>query len=401
MKVAVVAHVGETVGHLVRGVTLARAIARRGSDTVLVAPAKAAGFVTKEVPDLSFRAIPWAFSHNDCHPRRPLPQFVASVVEANRALVSVLAEERPDAVVGFPGLVTTQAARFLGIPHFSVLHGPYLSPLVDPAPFPADSRRILSFATSFLMGGAVDAIFRALAGHLRFPALTYRQFLSTEPMYVPQPNLSLPELPNVRRAGFIRGSYGPDVTLSTDADDVCYVTFGSGNRSDITPIVHAASRAFGRVVVSGSESTVAARNVSAYPAVASLSLVPVVRAVVSHGGIGTVGTFAERGTPQLIIPTELDQATMAVHAVRSGVATALGLDSWRNRTTLGRRLPALDVDMVSAALERLSQTKRLAMTQPASGADEIADDLLGGALWTNSAIADQTDRRSYALYKSQ
>jgi len=114
----------------------------------------------------------------------------------------------------------------------------------------------------------------------------------------------------------------------------------------------------------------------AKPFIASSSLAGQVAAVISHGGIGTVGTFAEHGTPQLIIPTELDQATMAVHAARLGLAMHCGLDSWARRGKLGRQLPEFSEAEFVSLLYIFRSTRKSSAKFVSSGASDILPALM-------------------------
>lgn len=105
--------------------------------------------------------------------------------------------------------------------------------------------------------------------------------------------------------------------------------------------------------------------------VASRSLAGHVRAVVSHGGLGTVGTFAEFGHPQLVIPTEFDQATTGLYCRATGIAATCGLEAWPSRRSLGRQLPPLSADTIRQQVTLLSKQTKQA-SHSASGADDIA-----------------------------
>jgi hypothetical protein len=126
-------------------------------------------------------------------------------------------------------------------------------------------------------------------------------------------------------------------------------------------------------------------NVVAQPYIASASLAGKVAAVVNHGGLGTVGTFAEYHTPQLIVPTELDQAMTALAAFRLGISTHFGLDIWEHRQPTGRRLPPLDCAAFTASLVALRDAHRSATDHGAWGAAEIAEVLLSNEVFRKPA----------------
>jgi len=238
---------------------------------------------------------------------------------------------------------------------------------------------VLSFGRRIACGGSFDSILSHLSTRLGLPKLTYNEYLRTEPIFVPQPGLPLPDFDNLYQVGFIRASLGPPFDEThVNLDRACYITFGSGNPCDVTRIVQVARSVFPWVIVSTSATPLRQipSQVIARPFIASSSLAGRVTTVVSHGGIGTVGTFAEHRTPQLIIPTEIDQATMAVHANRLGIARHCGLDAWARRPRLGRHLPEFDDKELLSTLEALQSGPMGPGNIVCSGASEIAWGLL-------------------------
>ncbi|HEY7875319.1 MAG TPA: hypothetical protein VIG64_09375, partial [Actinomycetota bacterium] len=110
------------------------------------------------------------------------------------------------------------------------------------------------------------------------------------------------------------------------------------------------------------------------PLIASSSLAGRVELVITHGGIGTVGTFAAGGTPLLIVPTEIDQATMAIHAERAGLGCAYGMERWLRSPSLGRRLPSIDPDRLVEAMRRaVKRETRAPVLTRAIGGDQVAE----------------------------
>jgi len=379
MRILMIAHIGETLGHLVRGLAIAEELTSRGIRVEFAASNKAEWLLKNSKYDYIHHKLRWRWSHNSCDPDKPPSSFLDGVLESNLDVLELLKSLRPDLIVGLPGVFTTQVARHLEIPHISVLHGPYLSPIVYiKEPSPTESV-VLEFAKHIFYGGCVDAIFSRLSQVLGLPELTYEEYLRTEIIFVPQPGLSLPNYPNIHQFGFIRASIGPPLDdRDANLGEACYITFGSGNPCDITRIVEWARNVFPWVIVSTGRTKLQKIPSSTVtkPFIASSSLAGRVAAVISHGGIGTVGTFAEHGTPQLIIPTECDQATMAVHAARLGIAKHCGLDSWAERPRLGRHLPEFSEEQFLSSLRILRSPSIYSLKIISSGASEVASALV-------------------------
>jgi len=251
------------------------------------------------------------------------------------------------------------------------MHAPYLVPLWTDEDQSTEAVSIRSIGQRVC--SAADHVATFLNRQIGTPPLRYEEFLESERIFVPQPGLSLRRTPQgVTMTGFIKGSLGPayDGEISHDS---CYVTFGSGNPCDISGIVDVTAQVFGQVIVStgGARLPEVAGNVRVVESVASRSLAGHVRAVVSHGGLGTVGTFAEFGHPQLVIPTEFDQATTGLYCRATGIAATCGLEAWPSRRSLGRQLPALSADTIRQQVTLLSKQTKQA-SHSASGADDIA-----------------------------
>jgi UDP:flavonoid glycosyltransferase YjiC (YdhE family) len=378
MRILMVAHIGETLGHLVRGLSIADELTARGVSVEFAASDKARSLLkTWNHPYIHHR-VRWDWSHNSCDPEKPHPSYLSRVSESVSDVLGLLDRVRPDLVVGLPGIFTTQAARHLTIPHVSVLHGPYLVPLLQLNEMTPTESAVFQFANKIFTGGCVDTIYSHLANMHGVPELSYETYLRTETIVVPHPGLRLPDLPNIHQARFIRASFGPPVDLAKlNLSETCYVTFGSGNPCDITRIIELARRVFPFVIVSTGRTKlgIIRDNVIAQSFIASFSLAGRVAAVISHGGIGTVGTFAEHGTPQLIIPTELDQATMAVLTARSNLALQCGLHSWADDPRLGRRMPDFRDGELLSLLEALRARPPVFPDVVSSGASDIAHTL--------------------------
>ena len=170
---------------------------------------------------------------------------------------------------------------------------------------------VLEFARKIFIGGCADIIYNNLSNRLGVPKITYNEYLHTETILVPQFGLPIKKLPNIHIFNFIRASFGPRINLNRlDLENSCYITFGTGNPCDITNIVRIARKVFQQVIVSTGNTNLKNNFIGVInkPFIPSSSLVGKTSVVISHGGIGTVGTFAEYKTPQIVIPTEIESS---------------------------------------------------------------------------------------------
>ncbi len=372
MQVLFIVHVGETLGHLAHAITIARELEERGCTTECAAHGRAKQFWQAAGLQGKFFSVSWNWSHNACEPSAIRPDFGESLLESARQIREILKLRKPNYVVGMPGFASAQLARRHRIPHASVIHGTHLAPLIrltDPQPEEESVLRI----TTRICHGALNDAFRLVARRLSVPMLTYEEFVATERIFVPQPGLPFEPTANMVVIDFITASLGETLQEPPSAvSDAVFITFGSGNPCDTSRLLELARRVFPRVIANTGHLRPPpdAEGITTRPFISSKDVAKRVTAVVSHGGIGTVGTFAEHGLPQLIIPTEIDQANMAVHARRAKLAASLGLKSFLERTTLGRRLPTFGDDEFVHALSRLRNV--IAPRVRANGASAIA-----------------------------
>lgn len=377
MKVLMIVHIGETLGHLVRALAVADQVAAAGVLVEIACSSAGDWLFDSWSTSYPHHSVTWEFSHNSCEYLSPPVSTIAHVLQANRDILRVLREVQPDLVVGFPGILSVQAAQALRIPHVSVLHGPYLSPIVAlESPTPTEEA-VLGFARELFIDGPLDLVYEQLHYEMKLPSLSYREFLESQTILVPQDGLTLDkEHRNITSVDYISASFGAPLEVTDDVlRQACYVTFGTGNTCNVDAVVAACSRHFEKVIVSSGilASIRGGENVVVVKSVSSRSLARKVAAVVSHGGIGTVGTFAEFGTPQLVIPTELDQATMAVHGVRAQLCSQCGLDEWAANPQLGRRFPAISDHDLNASIERLALKGRSSDRHRCDGASQMAE----------------------------
>lgn len=375
-QILLVAHVGETFGHVADALSIGRALVTRGLSVGIAASEPARDFVRQSGVQLAFYPVRWNWSHNSSGLNGLSSQFLAEVVATCNDLMGVFEQTEPDLVLGLPGFASTPVARRCGVPHASVLHGIHLAPLINLRLFTTVESAVLAFARRVCLGPlneALEVVSRKLGG----PHLNYHSYIESEKIFLPQPSVPFESQPNIHVTNFVRGSLGRAFDGDPDQrQGACYITFGSGNRCDISRVIHAAREVFDKVVLSAGDLKLGPLplNTVVRRTIASWSLAGRVAAVVSHGGVGTVGTFCESGTPQLIIPTEITQATMAVFAAQAGIATNLGLESFATRSKLGRQLPELTDHELRIALNQLRH-QPAARRPPSSGAEEIAEQL--------------------------
>lgn len=377
MRVLFVVHVGETLGHLARAITVARELEKCGCIAECAGHERAGPLWRAAALNGAFHPVSWDWSHNESDPATLSARLGARLLDSVSQMREVFERCEPDYVVGFPGFASVQLARHYRIPHAAVVHGSYLAPLIHLADATPEETAVLSLTTRVCVGPLNDA-FRLVARRLSLPILSYEEFMETERIFVAQPGLPFRRRRNTTIVGFIKASLGEPLREPPAHDaDAVFVTFGTGNLCDFSRLLELARDMFTRVIANtGSLSlTVGPDRVTTRPFISSSDIASRVRAVVSHGGIGTVGTFAEHGLPQLIVPTEPDQANTAIHTRRAGLAETLGLESFLERTTLGRRLPVFSDSDFLEALTRLKGA-RVARV-PADGAAAIAADLCG------------------------
>jgi UDP:flavonoid glycosyltransferase YjiC (YdhE family) len=396
----IVAHVGETLGHLVRALAIADALHAEGMEVQIAASEDAAVLLESWNRRYKHHAIPWGFSHNDLSTDGPSASFENEVVKSVRELKGVISKIMPDVVVGFPGLFSAQVARGCGVEHVSIMHAPYLSPRIKISRPSRIERSALGLTNELLRdGGPIDVAFAAISSQLGLPRLQYRGFLKNETIMVPQPGLCIEKADNLSFHSFISATYGEEYRGDvSQLGDACYVSFGSGNPCDLTLLLEVAAEVFPRVIFSAGRVCAGSvpSGVEYYDTLSSHCLAGRIGAVISHGGIGTVGTFARYGCPQLIIPTEPDQATMAVHGPRLGVAIEYGLEAWAENPKTGRRLPALQRAELRKKLEFLRDQKSTGLFPADTGAFEIAQEIVAKCAGHQRAGADERAVESVA-----
>lgn len=374
MHILLIPHVGETFGHLADALALARAFSAGGHHVEIAANPRALSLPDAAAMRFTYHPIAWSWSHNKYSTEGGNDELEGSVIESVRGVTRVLQATKPDIVIGLPGVISTQACRSLGIHHISILHGVHLAPLLRLETPTSVESRIVAFVAE-ICRRHLSKEMALISRTCDLPMLNFDQFVRTEAICCPLPDLKYLEKGPLRVTGFLMASIGPAYPTEEDLGETCYVTFGSGNPCNTSRILMLAREIFPKVLTSGRADTLGKvpDGVTVRPLVSNASLAGKVAAVISHGGVGTVGAFAGSATPHLIIPTEYSQAVMGIQASRMGLARVIGLESLSERNRLGRRLPEFkDKDLLSA-LRDVREGKVKPAIQPTSGAEEIVE----------------------------
>jgi UDP:flavonoid glycosyltransferase YjiC (YdhE family) len=393
MRILIIAHIGETFGHLARGLSIAKELSFRGCHIEIASASKGAEVIARSGLQCDFHPIRWDWSHNSCELEGLSSNFLNCILQTTEDLIRIVQQTSPDFILSLPGFASAQIARHSGIAHASVIHGTHLAPLIELEGATDTELYIIEMCKKICTGPLNDA-FQVLNRIFSLPWLDYKSFMESERIFIPQPGLPFKKSAGMEITSFARGSIGPPFEGNqSDIEGACYVTFGSGNLCDITRVLLLARQIFPKVIANtGSrELDSLPDGIITRPFIASSSLAGRVSAVISHGGIGTVGTFAEWGVPQLIIPTELDQATMAVHAARAGIAKHVGLESFANRLRLGRKLPDFTDEEFFLAINAM-RNRPISAIGFSSGAEEIASSIVDYGKGMTSSVGSSNER---------
>lgn len=348
MRILFVPHVGNTYGHLLRALPIAIEVKKldKDIDIQFAIPTKANWLMDRYFTDIGYSNIRWEISHNDCKEENPDEDLLNNVLASNEDLEELIQFLKPDLIIGLPGIVTSQLSRKNNVKQISILHAPYLSPIINWKNMPNSDLKTLSFLNHIFSDNYIGMVFNFLSSKMDLPVLTYNQFLNEEDIYVPQPYLDLGKRNNIQQCSFIKASFGEDYDEKIP-ESSCLLSFGSGNPCDINVIIDVLKDIFDLVLFcTGSlKSFSHYSNVKPIKFISSKSLCGKVGSVISHGGMGTVGTFAEYNTKQLIIPTEPDQAVMAIYSKNINLTQTFGLEKWSNRKSqLGRSIDYLELN---------------------------------------------------------
>jgi UDP:flavonoid glycosyltransferase YjiC (YdhE family) len=122
------------------------------------------------------------------------------------------------------------------------------------------------------------------------------------------------------------------------------------------------------------------------------NLMPHMRAIIHHGGVGTVGAALLAGIPQLLLPAGHDRRDNALNVRRLGVGDLLPPPQWRAERiaeVLGR---LLDSPSVQARCQELAGWMR--QLDPVATACDLIEAVLAGQHAAESAAAAQVQQAS-------
>lgn len=288
-------------------------------------------------------------------------------------------------------------ADLTGIPWASVLFSPlsvpsaYIEPIPHQLPFPAGIQRQLTrlswMAGGALLSGVADGpinAYRASVGlaprheQLLLGACSDRLVaLAASPALVPPP----PDWPpQVRMTGFC--FWDAPTTWSDPAlDAFCttgqpVVAISAGSMSPSVPTAFqafyrescAAARALkARLVVIGATPDAELQGDDVYitPYAPFSAIYPRCRAVINHGGIGSIAQALRAGVPLLCVPWGLDQAYNAGQVVRQGAGRSISARAYSAR----RATDALHALFTDPTYRRHSQRLSAQMSREDGPAD--------------------------------
>ena len=332
MKVAIIPHVGSAKGHLLRAIAIHRALLESAEfDSLLIVPERARVFMQEFFPDISCKWVNWGFEHSNM---LVVARTIRQIRIVGRDLEETFNLFTPNLIIGIPGFESSSICRTFGVPHVSVLHGPWLIPEYVLAPVDEEERAVLDAWERAIK--LTDFGLKAVASVLGKKYRSYPDWLEKENVWVAQ-DFNV-EYKNSRpKVGFLHADFGPlaDGELPTDCLTVC---LGTAIESDKMRLLNALSEEnMPRLAVGGSE----VHEVGIYwrPTLAATSMANISRVALTHGGIGTLAIFAEARVPQIFLPHDLDQAVNAMLAQRSGFGTPIHLRYWKRRSPFGRKTP--------------------------------------------------------------
>src|SRR3712207_3467614 len=103
MRILMIAHIGETLGHLVRGLAIADALTALGAQVEFAASKRSEELLCNREPHYILHKLRWRFSHNSCNPDNPPTSFLRHIIESNVQVLELLTtlprHSRPDLII--------------------------------------------------------------------------------------------------------------------------------------------------------------------------------------------------------------------------------------------------------------------------------------------------------------
>lgn len=355
MKIVFVAHIGTAFSHLIRSVSLANLMATNGVDISFVGNPIGKGFFDRNQISYPYKSIPWSWGHNEFPMRGERAEaYWACVDSCAKSLRSHLLRADPDIVIGTPGILSAPVCRSIGITHLSMLHGPWLEPVTTLDDKSEAARNIRDLMRKVLED-PVSKLLKIVGDCVDVDCGNYTKFLDEEKIIVAQPESGLSLRHNMFPIGYISSSFGSDlINIEQPNGGIAVVSFGTGVDVNLDDILREALNIFEHVVFVEGRCATTLRNsrLHVVSALASSWIIKHADCLVTHGGIGTVGTFIGEIRKMVFVPCDLDQAFNCLFATNQNQADVVGLASWAGRDRLGRRLPEFRVDELSSALRK-------------------------------------------------
>lgn len=373
MKVLLVPHVGETVGHLARCLEIADRIEQLGA-AVTVAASSRWRSLYRGAPRRAVLDLDWPFSHNS------LPDTGSAAVLAGAASIPPLIRSvQPDVIIGDPGVFTAPFAAAARIPHLAILHTAWLLPLTPLDRGSAVESALLDFVVRYA-GSTIDPSLQAIAARFGVPELTYEEIVRGGSVLAVQPASTLIAGSATRAVGFVPASVGTTPPDAADASGAVLISLGGRTGPTTDRIVESTAGLASRVLL-------ARRDHSGGPLPANVILVdprpirdlaPHLRAAITHGGMGLLASLAVARVRHMIVPGDVTQATAALLGERLAIASQVGLECWAAQARPGRLRLDIAAEEVDRAVRGLMAAPTPPLVDDGDGAARIAEGVVRG-----------------------
>jgi hypothetical protein len=361
-RVAIIPHVGVAMGHLLRAIALGRLL-ENDCEILFVVPSRAKRFIAEYFPDVQCAWVRWSFGHNDAIDHS-LSETIDRSKQTLREIGNIFNAFRPQVVFGLPGFQTSFACELLGVPHVSLMHGPWLTPEYDLTDLSRSERSLISGWKRAIQ--VTDTLLLVMAHALGYNYRGYRHWLESHRICAAQ-GFSVTYRSPRPVIGFLHLEYGP-ATVADLPDKCISVLFGTAIREVDCDLLRAISGFGLPLVVVGARHRRPADGIFWVRSMSASRLADISAIAITHGGIGTIPTFARAGVPQIFVPHDIDQALNAVLAARSAFGEPIRLDYWRDRSPFGRVRPTVDSDDVRRLILNAHRTPRAITIAPVDAA---------------------------------